>query len=664
MEKNKIVATIIQIGVLVMMNTHLYSFNGKTFLQKEGGPIGLRSTCAVARVVMNEWDTAWLERLEMNNIVLRKGERYMDDLRAFLRAIKPGWRWHEGGLYHCEAWMTEDSEDGRSKCRRTGDVLLASMNDIMDFLVFTLEIHEDFEDQKLPTLDTVIYMEAGRIIHFEFFKKPMSSNTVLHAKTALSETVKISSLKEEVVRRLKHTSERLGHAKRMETLEDLSQMMMNSGHSKTFIKSILIGGIMRFEHKLKQSKLEKSDPGYRPLHQPSGRCKKRLRIKAMQKGNWFRDGPRSDKEVNIETRMETCRPNTGRGQSKNTFRKAGSAQQMTTSTVMIVPNTKGGLLVNRLKVKEPVWCDLTGFRVKYAEAGGTPLINMFNQDTGKGAHCNREVCHPCDSTIEEKRQNCRERSVLYETSCKLCNPETKKPSNQQEALNDQAGQRTHPPGRLGVYLGETSRSLHERMAEHVEDAVKFRSGSHIVKHWMEEHKDLGEMPPWRYRTIQSFKDCLTRQLTEAIAISLSNDSLLNGKCDYLTNCISRVTVDEDAYEKKKREIREEADENERLLKIEEFKQEKLKNMTGIKRKRSPSLTLKTNSLPAIQSDQLNRQENILEGWSRTFSIPDVCTENNDDVIQVGWTGEECNGSLIGTGDLASNVGGDENKFKK
>ena len=130
----------------------------------------------------------------------------------------------------------------------------------------------------------------------------------------------------------------------------------------------------------------------------------------MQKGNSFRDGPRSDKEVNIETRMETCRPNTGL--SKNTFRKAGSAQQMTTSTVMIVPNTKGGLLVNRLKVKEPVWCDLTGFRVKYSEAGGTPLINMFNQDTGKGAHCNREVCHPCDSTIEEKRQ-IAENAVFY-----------------------------------------------------------------------------------------------------------------------------------------------------------------------------------------------------------------------------------------------------------
>ena len=44
LEKKKIVATIIQIGILVMMNTHVYSFDGKIFLQKEGGPIGLRST--------------------------------------------------------------------------------------------------------------------------------------------------------------------------------------------------------------------------------------------------------------------------------------------------------------------------------------------------------------------------------------------------------------------------------------------------------------------------------------------------------------------------------------------------------------------------------------------------------------------------------------------
>ena len=145
-----------------------------------------------------------------------------------------------------------------------------------------------------------------------------------------------------------------------------------------------------------------------------------------------------------------------------------------------------------------------------------------------------------------------------------------------------------PSDRLGIYLGESSRSLHERMAEHVEDARKFRVGSHIVKHWMEEHPKMTTMPPWSFKTLRSFKDCLTRQLTEAVAISLSSDSLLNGKCDYLANCISRVTVDEDEYDKKKREIKEELDEKERLLKLEEFKKEKSGKMAGVKRKISPT----------------------------------------------------------------------------
>ena len=205
-----------------MMNTHLYTFNGKIYLQQEGGPIGLRSTCAIARIVMNEFDARWLEKMESNNIKIRKGQRYMDDLRAILRALKPGWRWLDGGLWYCDEWKLEDHLAGKSSSRITGEALLGSMNDIMDFLEFILELHEDFVDQKLPTLDTKFFIVGGNMIHYEFFQKPMSSNLVLQADSALSDSVKVASLKEEVVRRLKNTSHRLDFSKRLETLEDLS----------------------------------------------------------------------------------------------------------------------------------------------------------------------------------------------------------------------------------------------------------------------------------------------------------------------------------------------------------------------------------------------------------------------------------------------------------
>ena len=53
----------------------------------------------------------------------------------------------------------------------------------------------------------------------------MSHNIVLQERSALSENVKVSSLTEEVVRRLKHTRRDLPDSHRLETLEDLSQIV-------------------------------------------------------------------------------------------------------------------------------------------------------------------------------------------------------------------------------------------------------------------------------------------------------------------------------------------------------------------------------------------------------------------------------------------------------
>jgi hypothetical protein len=88
MEKRRIVATVVQIGVLTMMGTHVYTFDGKLFWA--GGPIGLRSTCVVARITMSEWDARWWRIMEDNNVELKGKSRYMDDIHNFLYALKAG----------------------------------------------------------------------------------------------------------------------------------------------------------------------------------------------------------------------------------------------------------------------------------------------------------------------------------------------------------------------------------------------------------------------------------------------------------------------------------------------------------------------------------------------------------------------------------------------
>ena len=56
LEQKLVVAEMTRIGVITMMNTHLFQWDGKFYLQRKGGPIGLRATCAVARMTMLFWD--------------------------------------------------------------------------------------------------------------------------------------------------------------------------------------------------------------------------------------------------------------------------------------------------------------------------------------------------------------------------------------------------------------------------------------------------------------------------------------------------------------------------------------------------------------------------------------------------------------------------------
>ena len=96
--------------------------------------------------------------------------------------------------------------------------------------------------------------------------------------------------------------------------------------------------------------------------------------------------------------------------------------------------------------------------------------------------------------------------------------------------------------RRGIYIGESSQSLYERSKEHVAVAKAFKEGSHIVKHWLSSQEGEDAQPEFIFRKISSFKDCLSRQIAEAILIRLSKDELLNSKNEYNSNCLARVTV--------------------------------------------------------------------------------------------------------------------------
>ena len=76
------------------------------------------------------------------------------------------------------------------------------------------------------------------------------------------------------------------------------------------------------------------------------------------------------------------------------------------------------------------------------------------------------------------------------------------------------------------------------------DADSFSGGSHIIKHWMKHHQEEGK-PEFIFSVLKNFRDCLSRQVAEAIKIHYSKDELLNSKNEYNANCLTRVVVEEE-----------------------------------------------------------------------------------------------------------------------
>ena len=174
---------------------------------------------------------------------------------------------------------------------------------------------------------------------------------------------------------------------------------------------------------------------------------------------------------------------------------------------------------------------ITGFRVKYQEAGGDILTNFFDKNLASEKHCGRPECPPC--MVHDGKVNCKARNIVYESKCLVCNPR----SSRQEG----GGQDVQPSGidnyspREGIYVGELSRTLYEHALEHVRDGKAFSAKSHITKHWMNSHPSLPSPPEMEFSITSRFRDCLSRQIGEALRISHSQDILLNSKAEYMAN---------------------------------------------------------------------------------------------------------------------------------
>ena len=62
-----------------MFKNHFCNFGGRNFHQVEGGLIGLRGTCAIARVILQIFYGKWKRVVEDLMIKILRNSRFMDD---------------------------------------------------------------------------------------------------------------------------------------------------------------------------------------------------------------------------------------------------------------------------------------------------------------------------------------------------------------------------------------------------------------------------------------------------------------------------------------------------------------------------------------------------------------------------------------------------------
>ena len=187
--------------------------------------------------------------MEENNIKVWLAACYVDDVRFLTSIIEKGRRWDaKKKIFDMKKeWLEEDQKVKTSDEKRTATELRKVMNSIFSNIQFTLEIPEDFLDGRLPTLDFACWLEEGgsknemdhqedpeaecdcrqdhgegrQKIIYSFYEKPMNSPFSILERSALPESTKMSSLTQEVVRRMANTSEDVPQEERNQIVENL-----------------------------------------------------------------------------------------------------------------------------------------------------------------------------------------------------------------------------------------------------------------------------------------------------------------------------------------------------------------------------------------------------------------------------------------------------------
>ena len=160
------------------------------------------------------------------------------------------------------------------------------MRGVTNFLEFTHESGEDYQDGWLPTLDTSLVVAPTNQIWYRYFEKPTTTNTTLLMSTAMSENAKIQCLSNDLVRRLLNTKEELPTWYRAKVVDDYGRKLLTSGYGYNQTRKILANGAKGYLAKVTR---RREQQGGRRIHRTAEESSQgRIRKKLLGKTSWYK----------------------------------------------------------------------------------------------------------------------------------------------------------------------------------------------------------------------------------------------------------------------------------------------------------------------------------------------------------------------------------------
>ena len=245
-EQKQMISEAISIAINLIMNNHIYVFDGKVFLQENEGSIGIRLTGILAEIVMIFWCKKLSEKLENIGIKNDLLPRFVDDITMLPTVVPPGVRFEDEKLVLHEKYINDDEKVDEDN--RTMNVIQKVANSISENIEVTYDVPSNYDDGKIPILDVKAGLNPQNKIEFQFYKKPMTNPLVTLKSSALPMHQKFTILTQQCFSRLHNTSVDVEEQVKVEILNDFMKELKASGYTEKDRENILMGAVNTFKN--------------------------------------------------------------------------------------------------------------------------------------------------------------------------------------------------------------------------------------------------------------------------------------------------------------------------------------------------------------------------------------------------------------------------------